>query len=156
IVASGATNVQITINGRNFAPSSTVTLPSGMSQTSIGIISTRIVVTVNVSYNSPIGVSSLSVRSNGLQSNGSNITINGPNKMIVQPGGDVTGTSTNNPSAQSRFVTYQVRNVDNTAAAGIPIAEDISLSTFSCSQQDPGNVSAHCDATYHTNSNGIF
>jgi hypothetical protein len=74
--------------------------------------------------------------------------------MVVQPGCDVIGTTSNNPNAMSRYVTYQIQNVDMTPAASIPIAEDISFSGWNCNQQDPGHMTEQCDDTGHTGTDG--
>jgi Bacterial Ig-like domain (group 2) len=156
IAMIGSNSVQITINGGGFGTSPTVNLPTGFTWTGQGPTSTRIVVTVNIGFNAPVGNNSLSVSANGATSNSVTFTVNGPHKMVVQQGGDVIGQATNNPSAQSRFVTYQVQNVDSTPAASIPIAENISLTGWNCNQADPGDTTAHCNAQFHTSSNGIL
>jgi hypothetical protein len=153
----GTQSLQITINGTGFGNSPTVNLPSGVTQTGIASTDTRIVVTVNISINTAtIGAASLSVSANGSTSNSATLTLNGPNKMVVQSNGDFIGQTTNNPSAQSRFATYQVQNVDNTPAANIWIAESISLTGWNCNQSDPGNSTAQCNAQQSTDSAGML
>jgi hypothetical protein len=82
--------------------------------------------------------------------------VNGPNKMVVQSGGDVIGNSTYVPGEKSRFVTYQVQKADGTAAASIPIAEGITETGYNCQQTNPGYQSAQCNAQFHTSSNGVL
>ena len=156
IATIGSNGVQITINGSGFGTTPTVNLPGGFSNTGQASSNTRIVVTVNIGYAATVGNNSISVTGPTGTSNSASFTANGPSMMIVQQNGDVIGTTTNDPTAQSRFVTYQVQNVDKTAAANIPIAEDLSRTGYNCSLPDPGYVYAHCDGTHHTNASGIL
>jgi len=55
---------------------------------------------------------------------------------------------------QCRFVSYTVENYDNTLAANIPIAENISFSGYNCQQPNPGHTSAQCNGQYSTDGGG--
>lgn len=154
IAMIGSTSVQITINGIGFGTSPAVNLPTGFSSSNQGSTDTRIVITVNIGFSAIVGNNSISVRAGGQTSNAVTFQVNGPSRMVVQ--NDRIGTTTNNPSAQSRFVTYQVYNVDGTLAVNIPIAENITLSGWNCTQHDPGNMTGQCDGTHHNNSTGAF
>lgn len=152
----GSSSVQLTINGSGFGSSPTVNLPTGITKSSQGSTTGRIVIVVNIGFNATIGSTgnNITVTANGQTSSPAAFTVNGPAKMIVQA--DTIGTTSNNPSAQSRFVTYQVQNFNNTAATNIPIAESISFGTFSCSQPDPGHSTAQCNAMFSTDGTGFF
>jgi len=152
----GSNNTLLTIQGTNFGTAPSVNLPSGFTWLGQGSTPSTIVVTVNITYQAVIGANNITVTSNGQESDPAAFTVNGPIKMIVQPGTDIIGPTTDNPNAQSRFVTYQVQNVDSTPAASIPIAEDISFSGYNCDQPDPGHDTTHCDGTHHTGSDGML
>jgi hypothetical protein len=153
----GTNNIQITINGTNFGSGPTVNLPQGVTNLNNGgNTNTRIVITVNVTFNSTIGTNTLNVVNNdtGLGSDPADFTIDGPDHAVVHA--DVIGTTTNDPNGRSRFVTYQVMNFTGTQAQGIPIAEVLNISGYNCSQPNPGNTFAHCDATFHTDNTGTL
>ncbi len=113
-----------------------------------------IVIYVDVAFTAAVGNNAVSVTANALKSNSETITLNGPNKMIVQS--DLIGPTSDDPNAQSRYVEYQVQNFDNTPAASIPTAESITLGTWNCQQPDPGHSTAQCNARYSTDSHGYF
>ena len=159
IAMIGSHSVQITINGSGFTGNNSsapqVVLPAGFTTSGQGNTDTRIVITVDIGLAATIGLNNISVTTNQGGSNQTTFSVNGPHQMVVQS--DVIGTSTNNPHAQSRFVTYQVQNFDQTLlTAAIPIAEAITFGAFTCTQPDPGNSTSHCDGTDHTGASGIF
>jgi hypothetical protein len=156
IAMIGSNSVQITINGSGFGPSPTVNLPPGFSSNGQGSTDTSIVITVNIDLTATIGNNSITVSAGGKTSNAATFTVNGPNKMVVQANTDVIGPTTTNPSAKSRFVTYQVQNVDGTVAANIPVAEVVTRTGWNCTQSDPGFYIAQCNAQYSTTANGIL
>lgn len=153
-VMIGAQSVQITISGSGFGSTPTVNLPSGVTQTSIASTDSRVVVIGNVAFVSPTSSANISVTAQGMTSNQMTITLNGPNHTIVQS--DVIGTTTTDPTAQSRFVSYRIYNLDQTPVGLISIAEALSETGYSCQQPNPGNQTSTCNGQYMTDSSGGF
>jgi hypothetical protein len=153
-IALGTSSVLLTIYGTDLASSPTVYLPAGVTSSGQVTSDSRIVVTVSVGYDAAVGNNNVSVTTTAGSSNAATLVLNGPSKMVVQS--DVIGPGIYNPNEESRFVEYQVQNYDNTAAANIPIAESITLSGYNCTQNNPGNITAQCNAQFSTDSNGYF
>ena len=107
---------------------------------------------VSVAFTAKIGSNNVTVTAGSATSSPASLGVNGPNQMVVQS--DRIGATSNNPSAQSRYVMYTIKNYDGTVAANIPIAENMSLSGYNCLQTYPGHITAQCNAQYHTDSGG--
>ena len=151
----GSTDQTLTIYGSGFGTSPMVSLPAGFTSTGQASNPTQIVLTgVSVSFSATIGSNNVTVTANGQTSPPASLGVNGPNQMVVES--DRIGATTGNPNAQSRFVTYTVKNYDGSLTANIPIAENISYSGYNCTQPNPGNSSAQCNAQYTTNGGGGF
>ena len=150
----GSSNIQLTINGTGFGSSPTVNLPSGVTQSNLSATDSKITLTVSVAYSSTIGNTNVSVTANGARSNTASILLNGPVEGIVQS--DIPGQLLNGTPV--RDVTYLVQNKDGTAAANIPIAENITTSGWNCSQSEPNPAlsTTACDGKSLTSSSGQF
>lgn len=150
----GAQGVQITITGSGFGASPTVSLPNGLTQTGIGGSSSTIVVTVNAGYTTPTSSAQISVTAGGVTSNSVPIMLNGPASATVEQ--DFIGAGSLNPNGQSRYITYQVNNIDQTPASNLPIAENISFSGYNCAQPNPGHATSSCNGQNLTSATGQF
>lgn len=91
---------------------------------------------------------------NGLTSNPSNITLNGPASATVMT--DLI-IGQNLDGARVRGTTYQVYNLDKSIVGSIPIAEDYITSGWSCTNaSQPTTNTTICDGNTQTDNNGIF
>jgi hypothetical protein len=148
----GTNNGSLTINGTGFGTSPAVNLPPGITKTGQASTDIQIVLSgVSVAFTSNIGSNNVTVTAGSATSSPASLGVNGPNQMVVQS--DTIGQCIG-VSYQCRFVSYTVKNYDGTLAANIPIAENISFSGYNCQQSYPGNSTAHCDATNHTDGGG--
>lgn len=150
----GSSSVQLTINGTGFGSSPTVNLPSGVTQSNLSATDSKITVTVSVAYSSTIGNNNISVTANGARSNTASILLNGAIEGIVQ--NDFQGQLPDGTPV--RDVTYLVQNKDGSAAANIPIAENMTWSGWNCSQSEPNPplITTACDGKSLTSSSGQF
>jgi len=159
IAMINSSTVSITIEGSGFSGSGNsapkVNLPPGFTKSGQSNTDIRIVVTVDIGVTANIGLNNITVTTDIGNSNNGSFTVNGPGRMVVTS--DVIGTTSNNPNGKSRFVGYQVQNFDQTLLAqAIPIAENISITGYNCTQTDPGHITTHCDGTDHTDASGHF
>lgn len=68
--------------------------------------------------------------------------LDGPFYMIVQY--DAIGWCSGCSTTRERDVTYQVMNFSQTPAGSIPIGESLSITGWSCNQQNPGGQTTPC------------
>ena len=150
----GSSDQTITINGYGFGGAPTVNLPSGFTTSGSSSTDTKIVLAgVSIGYSATIGNKNITVKGPVGTSAPASFTVNGPNKMVVQS--DTIKQCIGSPY-QCRFTSYTVKNYDQSVASNIPIAENISFSGYNCTQPNPGNKTAQCDATYSTDGSGSF
>jgi hypothetical protein len=126
---------------------------------------------VSVAYVKPTNSAKVTVTNNdnGLTSNSVNITLNGPAWATVKSD-KIIGQ--NLEGARVRETFYQVYNIDNSIATGIPIAENYTASGWNCNQcsaisndgvcirpipaSQPMTLTSVCDGEASTDSNGIY
>jgi hypothetical protein len=152
----GKDDVEVTISGSGFGTSPTVNLPPGVTSSGQTSSNSQISITLSVGYVKPTSSAKVTVTNsdNGLTSNSFTITLNGPASAKVKSDRII---GQNLDGAMVRKTTYQVYNVDNSAAGSIPIAEDYTTSGWSCTNaSQPVTLTTVCDGQSSTGSNGQF
>lgn len=147
VIMIGSNNVQVTISGSGFGTFSTptVNLPQGVTnQSSGGSSDSTIVITVNATLNSTIGINTLNVvnNDNGLGSDPAEFTIDGPNQLVVQ--NDVIGFCPGCHTTVERDTTYQILNFSGSLPGALQICETPHTSGWNCTQANPGLSAAFC------------
>jgi hypothetical protein len=146
---------KLAVNGSGFGTSPSVTLPAGVTSTGQASTDSQIVLTgVNVALSATVGNNNVTVMASGIPSAPSALTVDGPYHMVVQS--DVTGPCSGCKTTPVRTVTYQVKNFSGTPGNTTWMGENISATGWSCTQSNPGFISAPCSTNFNTNAAGVF